>query len=362
MTARWLVVLITAAALVVTPLVINARPASSSSVTAVDLAARIQASGGVGWSGLVESSGSMGVPDSDSFASLAQLLGEKNELRVWWRSADDWRVDRIRSTGETGLYRQGGTSVRWVFESQTATISPVSKVRLPDASDLLPPTLARAMLRGARPENLTRLATRRLVGVDAPGLRLVPTNEPTTVAQVNVWAEPATGLPLRVELYGVGEQRPIMTTTIRDADRSDPDPSTTRFLPAGSIDVEYTDSVDVAAAANAFAESDLPRTLGGLDSRSGADPGAVGVYGRGPTTLIAVPLRGQVARPLRDRLRSSATARESALGILAPVGLVGLLVTPGRSHSEGRGGGFLLAGTVTSETLERAAAELLAGS
>ena len=60
---------------------------------------------------------------------------------MWWRNADDWRVDRIRSTGETDLFRQGGGIVRWVFESETATYSPVSKIRLPDASDLLPADL-----------------------------------------------------------------------------------------------------------------------------------------------------------------------------------------------------------------------------
>ena len=47
------------------------------------------------------------MPDSDSFVGLAQLLGEDNDLRVWWRAADDWRIDRIRSTGETDLFRRG---------------------------------------------------------------------------------------------------------------------------------------------------------------------------------------------------------------------------------------------------------------
>jgi hypothetical protein len=85
------------------------------------------------------------------------------------------------------------------------------------------------------------------------------------------------------------------------------------------------------------------------------DPGAVGVYGRGPTTLIALPLRGQVARPLRQQLQDRGDARTTDVGTLVPVGPVELLITPYR----GRGGSFLLAGTVTSETLQQAAAELL---
>ena len=68
-------------------------------------------------------------------------------------------------------------------------------------------------------------------------------------------------------------------------------------------------------------------------------------------------MRGQVAGPLRQRLRDSAAAEETSVGTLAPVGPVGLLVTP-----RSREGTFLVAGTVTAETLQRAATELLARS
>jgi hypothetical protein len=349
-----LVVLVAAAALVVTPLAVRARPVAPSDVSATDLVARVQRSGPVAWSGSVQSAGSLHVPDSDSFANLAQLLGEQNDLRVWWRSADDWRVDRIRSTGEADLFRNGGTSVRWVFESETATIAPVSTIRLPDASDLLPPTLARSLLEGAREDELVRLPARRVAGVDAPGLRLTPRERASTVGHVDVWVEPASGLPLRVELYGLGDQRPVLSTALVDLDLATPDPATTRFTPPVGVTVNYEPSVDVAASANAFAPFDLPGSLAGLGSRSGTDPGAVGIYGRGATTMIVLPLRGQVARPLRERLQSSGTAQETGVGTLAPLGPVGLLVTPGRDR-----GTFLLAGTVTGETLEQAARELL---
>lgn len=352
---RWLIVLVTAAALVVTPLAISARPASASDISAGELAERIRGSREVAWSGLVESAGGLQVPDSDSFASLAQLLGENNQLRVWWRGADDWRVDRIRSTGETDLFRQRGYLVRWVFESETAAISPVSEIRLPDASDLLPPTLARSLLRGTRDDELSRLPSVRLAGVEAPGLRITPDDPATTIDHVNLWADSQSGLPVRVELFGVGDRRPVVSTTLIELDIGEPAAATTDFTPPESVAVSYEESLDVAAAANAFAPYDLPASLGGLVTRSGEDPGAVGVYGRGPTTLIVVPLRGQVAGPLRRQLQSSATASETSVGTLAPVGPVGLLVTPGRGR-----GGFLLAGTVNAETLQRAAAELLA--
>ena len=356
--ARWLIVLVTAAALVGIPVAWQARPVADPGVSPQDLVARIQTSADRPWSGYVETSGALQVPDSDSFVGLAQLLGEDNDLRVWWRSADDWRIDRIRSTGETDLIRRGPTMIRWVFESEVATISPVSEIRLPDASDLLPPTLARLMLQGVRDEELSPLPAGRVAGIAAAGVRITPAERATSIARVDIWADPESGLPLRVELSGAGDTRPVLESGLRDVSLTEPPPETTLFRPASGVDIAYEESVDVAAAANALSAYDLPTSLAGLDTRRGDDPGAVGVYGRGPTTLLVVPLRGQVARPLRARLRDSGGAQETAVGTLAPVGPVGLLVTPRTD----RQGALLLTGTVTGETLQQAATELLAAT
>ena len=294
----------------------------------------------------------------DSFVGLAQLLGEANDLRVWWRKTDDWRIDRIRSTGETDLIRHGGSTIRWVFESETATIAPVSQIRLPDASDLLPPTLAREMLQGVRAAELSPLPARRIAGIAAAGVRLTPAEPATSISRVDIWADPDSGLPLRVELSGTGDTRPVLATSLTQVDLATPDRESTLFRPYRGVDIAYEDSVDVAAEANALSPFDLPASLVGLTTRDGADPGPVGVYGRGPTTLMVVPLRGQVAGPLRARLRESGGAQDTRVGTLAPVGPVGLLLTPRRD----RQGALLLTGTVTGATLQEAAAELLDGA
>ena len=280
-------------------------------VAPADLVARIQASADRPWSGYVQTTGALQVPDSDSFVGLAQLLGEDNDLRVWWRAADDWRIDRIRSTGETDLIRNGPALIRWVFESEVATISPVSEIRLPDASDLLPPTLARLMLQGVRDAELSALPARRVAGIAAAGVRLTPAERATSIARVDIWADPESGLPLRVELSGTADRRPVLESSLRDVSLAEPARETTLFRPASGVDIAYEDSVDVAAAANALSAYDLPTSLAGLDTRGGEDPGAVGVYGRGPTTLLVLPLRGQVAGPLRGRLRDSGGAEET---------------------------------------------------
>jgi hypothetical protein len=78
MTARWLVVLFIAAALVAAPVVSGTRPAAPSDIPAVELAGRVRQSADVGWSGYVETSGTLQVPDNESFATLAQMLGGTN--------------------------------------------------------------------------------------------------------------------------------------------------------------------------------------------------------------------------------------------------------------------------------------------
>ena len=348
-------VVLAAVLLVGVPVAVRHRPAGAVAASSpAELIARVQASGSVGWSGRALSRGALQLPDNDSFATLGQLLGQQVELRAWWRGPRSWRVDRIRSTGETDTFRDGGGQVRWIFESERATFSPVSTIRLPDAVDVLPATLGRDLFQGARADEVTTLDPVRVAGVNAAGLRLRPADAASTVDHVDLWADPATGLPLRVDLYGRGSATPALTTAFTAVTLSAPEPATVRFSAPEGVTLAYEESTDVAAAANGLEQVNLPATLAGLGTRDGQDPGAVGVYGRGPTTMIVFPLRGNVARPLRDQLSRNAAATQTSAGTLAPVGPITLLLT----RLPGRGGGFLLAGTVTPETLTAAAAQL----
>ena len=62
MNRRWLLVLATAAALVLLPVAIAARPVAAFNQSAAELAERIRASATVPWSGLVETTGSSAAP------------------------------------------------------------------------------------------------------------------------------------------------------------------------------------------------------------------------------------------------------------------------------------------------------------
>ena len=133
---RWLVVAAVTLVLVSAPTLVRAIPPDGSSVSAVTLASRVRAAQQTGWSGEVRSRGTLAVPISDSaFSSIARLLGEDTDLRVWWRASTDWRIDRLRGTGESDLAVDGGLAVRWRYETRKVSVLPYSKIRLPEDSD-----------------------------------------------------------------------------------------------------------------------------------------------------------------------------------------------------------------------------------
>src|SRR5437762_3359675 len=91
-----------------------------------------------------------------------------------------------------------------------ATIVDPGRMHLPRPSDLTPPELARRFLAHGSPSAATRLGTRRIAGHDAAGIRLVPREPESTIRAVDVWADPATGLPLQVQALAKGGlNRPI---------------------------------------------------------------------------------------------------------------------------------------------------------
>ena len=129
---RWLIVAALALALVAAPSLLRAIPARSSTIGAVELAHRVRAAYGAGWSGEVVSQGNLRVPlTAATFSDIARLLGERTDLRVWWRTPDDWHVDRMTATGESDIAVDGGLEVTWDYESRRVRVRPSSIANSP---------------------------------------------------------------------------------------------------------------------------------------------------------------------------------------------------------------------------------------
>jgi hypothetical protein len=353
---HWAVVVLGVLLVIAIPVSIRAIPVSDSDVGAGELLATVAASDDHPWSGYVETEGSLDLPVADDFDDVGALFGDSTRMRAWWRGVDDWRVDQLLVSGETDLVHHSGLTTEWSYEGDRATLSRDPEIRLPRTADLVPPVLAERLLRDVDAAAVTRLDARRVAGVDAPGLRVEPTAPQASVDHVDLWAEPGSGVPLRVEVYATGESHPSFVTEFREFSSSTPAASDTDFQAAPGVEVDHDGVLDIADAANQYAPLRPPATVGGLAKSSTSD-GAVGVYGVGVTQLIAIPLRDREADPLREQLGATPGMRTLASGTVVSAGPLGVLLT-----GEDGDGGWLIAGAVTEATLVEAARDLTEGT
>ena len=229
---RWCVVAAGTLLLVAAPVVLHLLPAADSDVSAGRLLAQARAAEGHAWSGYVETEGTLQLPDADRFSDVGALFGEHTRMRAWWQDADHWRVDQLLLTGETDLVHEGGTTLRWDYEHLDATLSRDPDIRLPRTADLVPPVLAERLLRGVSADDVRRIPARRVAGVSAPGLRVVPASELSSIDHADLWLDPDSGVPLRVEVYAAGTGTAAFTSQFREFSSDRPDargsPSTRR--------------------------------------------------------------------------------------------------------------------------------------
>ncbi len=145
----------------------------------------------------------------------------------------------------------------------------------------------------------------------------------------------------------------------RDVAFEQPDASALSFEPPDDAKVRFDRVVDLASAADRFASRVPPKRLAGLPARAlpvDATPGSVGVYGRGPTVLLAIPLWSRSAERVRADLEGRPGVLTTDRGVLLAARPLRLLL----AEPEPNGAAWLLAGTVTEQALEDAADQLAA--
>lgn len=327
----------------------------SASASAVSVLEHIQHSAAQPYSGYAEADGGLGLPVSGQFDSVTELLGGHTELRVWFRGAGDSRVDTITAFGESDVHTDATGAWTWNYERSRATRVQADdpEVRLPDTADVLPAELGRRLLSQARASEVQRLPVARIAGIDAVGLRLHPGQSATSVDHVDVWADPVSGLPLRVEVFGSGASTPAMSTSFLDFSRARPSTQAVSFVAPDRSRVDRSRGFDIASATNEFSDVEVPSTLAGL-SRVQHDIGSVGVYGRGVTQLVAAPLWDGLANQISDQLRTAGATEKGDQQSFTVGPVSALLVNSNTGRS------WLFTGTVKPATLLKAATEITA--
>ncbi len=341
---------------------IGALPVRGSALTAAQLRARILASSAVPYQGYAESTVDLGLPDLPDLGDVSTLLDGTTDQYAWYRSPGQWRADVLTTAGENNVYQAGQATYLWDYGRNLLTqITGAEPVRLPRAPDLLPPALGRRLLSFASSaDRLSRLPSRRIAGVDAAGLRIVPADPATTVGQVDIWADPASGLPVLVEVIGRGASAPALLTRFLQVSGSRPALATVMPAPAPDVGVSTARLPDVSGILRGFGPP-LPGRLAGA-GRIPAPAGLrdLGAYGTGFSRFAVLPLPGNVgSQALAAASGAAAGAGQVRLadgtGVLIETPLLTVLL----ARSEYGGPVYLLAGAVTPALLMRAGSGLL---
>jgi hypothetical protein len=359
---RWAVVAGGTAVLCAIPAIVAALPVPQSAITAAALRARILASAGLPYTGYAATTADLGLPDLPDVQNVTKLLDGTTDQYVWYRSPRHWRADTLTTAGEEDVYQVCRVTYLWSQVNNLLTrVVGSQPVRLPRAADLLPPDLARRLLRLASPaDHLSRLPSLRVAGVDAAGLRLVPANPATSIGAIDIWADPVSGLPVEVAINGRGTSRPVLVTSFLQLSRRRPALATVIPHPAPGVD-QVTARL---SALNGILGNDerhpWPAQLGGLryDPPTGG-LSAVGFYGSGLARLALLPLDDYHGLPLVRGAAAAGAARialPGGTGVLVRTPLLTvLLATPSTLPRLT----FLFAGLVTPALLEQAATSLL---
>lgn len=318
----------------------------------------------------------LGLPELKQFREASRFLDGTTRAAQWWASPVRWRVAELRINGERDVAHirrgaadtecptnQNGVAVWDYNDRRTTILTGTPPLRLPRIDDLLPPQAARRILSAyAGSDRAERIPPRRVAGVVAAGIRVVPGDARSTIEDVSVWVHPANGLPLAVEVHDRVRDHAVLSSEFVTLDLSVPPMTVTAAACPEGGRLQRSTTPDLATEIDQRGPWRLPATLAGLpraDARTSVAgvTGGAATYGKGFTRFVVLPLSPAVAadairqsRPLSVKL---GVPRGQAFAFERP--LLSVVVARGADGEHA----YLLTGTVRVELLREAVRELL---
>jgi hypothetical protein len=343
------------------PTIDSALPVTVPHVAAAELRAHILAAEDQPFAGYAESDASFGLPTGlEGFGGVTSLLDGVTRMRIWQAAPNRWRVDVLTDVGENDTYETAHGTYLWNSGTELLTrVLGQYPVRLPRAADLDPPALAIRLLREAGPQaRVSEVAPHRVAGIAAIGLRLAPDDPDSTIAQVDIWTEPGTWLPLQVEVFGRGTAQPALETQFLQVGSWRPDQATLTPQRGPGTAFTQTDASDLSGALNDLGPVILPSSLAGR-ARVAAPTGftQVGIYGHGLATFAVLEIDGSTGLNLiADASSDGGTPLKGPhwFGVSVSTRIINAVML----HPSAGAGTFVLAGFVNRQLLQRAASQL----
>ncbi|TCO48801.1 hypothetical protein EV192_11522 [Actinocrispum wychmicini] len=354
---RWFVVAGLTAAAAAVPVVSSVWPARDTRTDAAKLRERMLRSADVAHQGYAESVGRLAVPELPKLASVTALLSGTTQMRTWYAARDRYRFAVLNTAGERDVFHEVDAEYLWDSGQNTFTEAADLMVRLPRAGDLLPPDLARRILAGAPGDAVSAIASKRVAGVSAAGLRLAPADPDTTVGYVDMWADPDSGLPLQVELTAKGASSPVIMGRFLEIDLGPPPESALSYEVGPDVGFNTAELPDVTSVLASGGLVRPPGRLAGRARRSDALAGlpGVGLYGAGLSSFVMLQLPRDLANSAVDAaVKAGAQQTEDFVRLEIPPLSLAVQRVPRNRRT------YLLAGLVSATVLQQAGTELAA--
>jgi outer membrane lipoprotein-sorting protein len=296
------------AAAIAVPSAADAAP-NLPTLTAQQVLERIAASDASVYSGTIEQTSALGLPDvsalgsssGDDAASALELLTGSHEARVFVGGDDKQRVQVLDDLAERDVVRNGDSV--WLYDSseKTAAHLTASGFEAPaTTSTVTPAEAATKLLAAVDPTTTVEVVdTARVAGRPVYRLELTPRDSDTLVGTVALSVDSETGLPLGASITAKGETDPAFSVEFSKISFTAPDASLFEFTPPSDATVtEKTVSAD-----------DI--TDGGL-SKGGPDAAAIPpteeptVVGEGWDAVVVIPDAGEaLADPMVQQLTTA---------------------------------------------------------
>jgi hypothetical protein len=183
---------------------------------------------------------------------------------------------------------------------------------------------------------------------------LTPAGSTSTISAVDVWADPRTGLPVEVKVFGRDSAAPVLVSRFLDVSLAPPAVATVQPS-LGTTGYASVGEPDVRRILRGFGPP-LPASLGGA-SRVPDQLGLPGIaaYGSGFARFAVIPVPGRDGASVLQAATSAGVSVQlgSVLAVVIQTPLLTVVVAQPPDAPV-----YLLTGTVTAAVLERAAGQL----